>query len=95
MPLILFAVASVFLLHQKGNFAIDILAIGCNIEPKLGVPLLLVVLFYSHICSSSEESNDFHDMLVSVSRYYPDPKLMHHMLPAWFLSFCMFIWMKL
>lgn len=74
MPLILCTVASVFLLHQKRNFAIDLFAIGSNVEPKLGVPLLLTILFYNHICSSAEKYNDFHDMLVSVT-YCPGPEI--------------------
>ncbi|KAL0351037.1 UNVERIFIED_CONTAM: protein RST1 [Sesamum radiatum] len=62
MPVILCAVASVYLLHQMGNSAIDVLAIGSNVEPKLGVPLLLMILFYNHILSTKEKDNDFHDM---------------------------------
>lgn len=65
MPLILCSVASALHVHQTTNFAVDLFAIGSNIEPKLGVPLLLTVLFYNHVCSSAEKYNDFHDKLVS------------------------------
>ncbi|KAI3474914.1 hypothetical protein Pfo_030225 [Paulownia fortunei] len=71
MPLILCAVASVFLLHQTRNFAINLLAICSNIEPKLGFPLLLIILFYNHICSSAENYNDFHDMLLKLLGLLP------------------------
>lgn len=73
MPLILCSVASVFLLHQKTDFAINLLAIGSNAEPKLGVSLLLTILFYNHICSSAEKYNkynDFHDKLVSFGYFF-------------------------
>lgn len=66
LPLILCSVAGVFLVHQTTNFAMDLFAIGSSCEPKLGVPLLLTVLFYNHVCSSAEKNNDFHDMLVSI-----------------------------
>ncbi|EYU44782.1 hypothetical protein MIMGU_mgv1a000116mg [Erythranthe guttata] len=71
MPPVLCAVASVTLLHQTGNSAIDLLAIGCNIEPKLGVPVLLIILFYNHICSSSEKLNDSHDILLKLLGLLP------------------------
>ncbi|KAL8475410.1 hypothetical protein ACS0TY_028171 [Phlomoides rotata] len=66
MPMILSSVASVLLLHQKTDFAINLLAIGSNVEPKLGVSLLLTILFYNHICSSAEKYNDFHDKLLKL-----------------------------
>lgn len=75
IPLVLCAIASVFLLHQWGNSVIDLLAIGSSLEPKLGVPLLLSVLFHSHMFSSKDKDNDSHDMLVS-----QDLKLMKHFL---------------
>lgn len=83
MPMILCSVAGVFLLHQTTNFAVDLFAIGSNIEPKLGVPLLLTVLFYNHICSSAEIYNDFHDMLVSI-RCSPEIQLL------WVVLLCFF-----
>ncbi|XP_011098433.1 protein RST1 [Sesamum indicum] len=71
MPVILCAVASVFFLHQMGNSAIDLLAIGSNVEPKLGVPLLLMILFYNHILSTKEKDNDFHDMQLKLLGLLP------------------------
>ncbi|KAL0450695.1 UNVERIFIED_CONTAM: protein RST1, partial [Sesamum latifolium] len=71
MPVILCAVASVFLLHQMGNSAIDLLAIGSNVEPKLGVPMLLMILFYNHILSTKEKDNDFHDMQLKLLGLLP------------------------
>lgn len=85
MPMILCSVAGVFLLHQTTNFAVDLFAIGSNIEPKLGVPLLLTVIFYNHICSSAEIYNDFHDMLVSI-RFSPEIQLLWVVLFFFFLT---------
>lgn len=87
MPMILCSVAGVFLLHQTTNFAVDLFAIGSNIEPKLGVPLLLTVLFYNHICSSAEIYNDFHDMLVSI-RCSPEIHLLWVVLLCFFEKSC-------
>ncbi|XP_073296090.1 protein RST1 [Primulina huaijiensis] len=71
MPLVLCAIASVFLLHQRGDSVIDLLAIGSSLEPKLGVPLLLAILFYSHIFSSKDKDNDAHDMLLKLLGLLP------------------------
>ncbi|GFP98937.1 protein rst1 [Phtheirospermum japonicum] len=65
------AVASVFLLHQTRNFSIDLLAACSNIEPMLGVPMLLLILFYNHICSSAEKYNDFHDLRLELLGLLP------------------------
>ncbi|KAH6791043.1 hypothetical protein C2S51_006049 [Perilla frutescens var. frutescens] len=81
MPMILCSVASIFLLHQTTNFAINLFAIGSNIEPKLGVPLLLAVLFYNHICSSAEKYNDFHDMLLKLLALLPSVASHSAMIP--------------
>ncbi|KAL6551467.1 hypothetical protein OROGR_007621 [Orobanche gracilis] len=61
IPLILCAVASVFLSHPTRNYSIDLLATLSNIEPMIGVPMLLLTLFYNHVCSSAEKY-DFHDL---------------------------------
>ncbi|PIN21822.1 hypothetical protein CDL12_05455 [Handroanthus impetiginosus] len=71
MPLILCAVASVILLHPKGNSAINLLAIGSNVEPKLGVPLLLIILFYNQIFSSTEKCNNFQEILLKLLGLLP------------------------
>ncbi|XWS44143.1 hypothetical protein CRYUN_Cryun15aG0019200 [Craigia yunnanensis] len=50
MPLLLGAIASVLLMHPShGSAAIDALASIGIMDPKLGVPLLLVILFYNNI----------------------------------------------
>ncbi|KAK6155216.1 hypothetical protein DH2020_009464 [Rehmannia glutinosa] len=71
MPQILCAVASIFLLHRTRNVSIDLLATCSNIEPMLDVPLLLIILFYNHICSSAEKYNDFHDMRLKLLGLLP------------------------
>ncbi|XP_073159165.1 protein RST1 isoform X2 [Henckelia pumila] len=71
IPSLLCATASVLLLHHRGNFVIDLLDIGSSLEPKLGVPLLLAVLFYSHIFSSKDKDNDAHDMLLKLLGLLP------------------------
>ncbi|KAK4417800.1 protein RST1 [Sesamum alatum] len=81
MPVILCAVASVCLLHQMGNSAIDLLAIGNNIEPKLGVPLLLMILFYNHLLSTKEKYNDFRDRQLKVLGLLPSVASHSAMIP--------------
>ncbi|GMJ04271.1 ECERIFERUM 13, RESURRECTION1 [Hibiscus trionum] len=50
MPLLLGAIAAVLVMHPSlGNAAIDALASIGNADPKLGVSLLLSVLFYNNI----------------------------------------------
>ncbi|KZV19360.1 hypothetical protein F511_25095 [Dorcoceras hygrometricum] len=71
MPFILCAIASVLLLHQWGNSVTDLLAIGSSLDPKLGVPLLLTVLFYSNIFSSKDEDKDAHDILLKLLGLLP------------------------
>lgn len=67
MPAILCAIGSVLLMHQKlRNSAVDLLAVCNNVEPKLGVPLLLLVLFYSHVFLNNDKEIVFHDTLVSL-----------------------------
>lgn len=48
-----------------GNSAVDLLAVTGNMDPKLGVPLFLVILFYQNIFSGKSEEMDLHDILVS------------------------------
>ncbi|KAK8631468.1 hypothetical protein V6N13_028254 [Hibiscus sabdariffa] len=50
MPLLLGAIAAVLVMHPSlGNSALDALASIGNMDPKLGVSLLLSVLFYNNI----------------------------------------------
>jgi hypothetical protein len=61
---LLSAVLSVLLIHPSmGAAAVDSLSSIAVMDPKLGVPLLLAIMFYSNIFTS----NDIicHDMLVS------------------------------
>ncbi|XP_019185386.1 PREDICTED: protein RST1 isoform X4 [Ipomoea nil] len=55
MPLLLSGIACVLLMHQSlGHSAGDLLAICNKMEPKLGVPLMLVILFYNHMYSDNK-----------------------------------------
>lgn len=72
MPPILSAIASVLVIHHTlGSSAVDLLAVTGNMDPKLGVPLLLVILFYNNIFSAKDEVNDSHGMLVSLATINP------------------------
>ncbi|MCD7462940.1 hypothetical protein HAX54_049652, partial [Datura stramonium] len=54
MPMILSAIACVLVMHQTdGSSSVDILANSSKVDPKLGVPLLLVIQFYNHIFSTN------------------------------------------
>lgn len=65
MPLLLSAIASVLVMHDKlGSSAVDLLAVVSIMDPKLGVPLLLTVLYYNNIFSGKDKDNSFHKMLV-------------------------------
>lgn len=56
MPLLLSGIACVLLMHQSlGHSAGDLLAICNKMDPKLGVPLMLVILFYNHIYSDNKD----------------------------------------
>ncbi|CAH9123168.1 unnamed protein product [Cuscuta epithymum] len=55
MPSLLSGIACVLLLHQTlGQSAGDLLAICSKLDPKLGVPMWLVVLFYTHMLSDNK-----------------------------------------
>jgi hypothetical protein len=64
MPLLLSAVAGVLVMHQSlGSAALDSLAAIGVMDAKLGVPLLLAILFYSNIFTRNDIIS--HNMLVS------------------------------
>lgn len=64
MPVLLSAVAGVLVMHQSlGNAALDSLAAIGVMDPRMGVPLLLAVLFYSNIFTMKDTIS--HNMLVS------------------------------
>ncbi|CAH1420627.1 unnamed protein product [Lactuca virosa] len=72
IPALLGAIASVLIVHPTlGNSAVDLLAVTGNMDPKLGVPLFLVVLFYHNIFSGKSEEMDFHDILLKILRMLP------------------------
>ena len=57
------AIMSVLVLHRAmGASAVDLLAVSGDMNPKLGVPLLLVILFYNNI--NCAKDRDFHQILV-------------------------------
>ncbi|KAI7987000.1 Protein RST1 [Camellia lanceoleosa] len=64
MPLLLSAIASILVMHGKlGSSTIEFLAVIGIMDPKLGVPLLLTILFYTNIFSGTGKDTNFHDML--------------------------------
>lgn len=74
MPLLLSAVAGVLVIHQSlGSAALDSLASIGVMDAKLGVPLLLAILFYNDIFTRNDILNQ--NMLVS----FP--------FPCWFCFF--------
>ncbi|KAL6518807.1 hypothetical protein OROHE_017560 [Orobanche hederae] len=84
IPLVLCAVASVFLSHPTRNYSIDLLATLSNIEPMIGVPMLLLTLFYNHVCSSAEKYNDFHDLRLKLLVLLPSAASHPAMIPLLF-----------
>ncbi|XP_071712037.1 protein RST1 [Rutidosis leptorrhynchoides] len=72
IPPLIGAIASVLILHPTlGNCAVDLLAVTGNMDPKLGVPLFLVVLFYQNIYSAKAKEIDYHDILLKLLRMLP------------------------
>lgn len=72
IPPILGAIGSVLIVHPTlGNSAVDLLAVTGNMDPKLGVPLFLVILFYHNMFSGKSEEMDFHDILLKLLRMLP------------------------
>ena len=66
MPLLLSSIACVLIMHKTfGSSAIDFLAVSGTVDPKLDIPLLLVILFYNSVLSGKDKEINFHDMLVS------------------------------
>ncbi|KAL8110066.1 protein RST1 isoform X1 [Apium graveolens] len=58
------AIMSVLVLHHAlGASAVELLAVTGNMNPKLGVPLLLVILFYNNIICAEDQAIDYHWML--------------------------------
>ncbi|XP_058188186.1 protein RST1 isoform X3 [Rhododendron vialii] len=72
MPLLLSAIASVLVMHDKlGSSAVDLLAVVSIMDPKLGVPLLLTVLYYNNILSGKDKDSSFHKMLLKLLGMLP------------------------
>lgn len=64
MPLLLAAVVGVLLIHPSmGATAVDSLSSIALMDPKLGVSLLLTIMFYSNIFTRKDAIS--HDMLVT------------------------------
>ncbi|KAM3286727.1 protein RST1 isoform X1 [Capsicum chacoense] len=71
MPMILGAIACVLVMHQiDGSSSVDILANSSKVDPKLGVPLLLVIQFYNHIFSTNT-GVDCHGVLLKLLELLP------------------------
>ncbi|XP_019227085.1 PREDICTED: protein RST1 isoform X2 [Nicotiana attenuata] len=71
MPMIFSAVACVLLTHQTyGSSSVDILSNSSNVDPTLGVPLLLVIQFYNHIFSTNTGA-DCHGVLLKLLEMLP------------------------
>lgn len=59
MPFLVCSVAAALVIHQRrGTTAVDVLASMGALNPKLGVPLLLAVLFFSNIYAGKEACGD-------------------------------------
>ncbi|XP_055804568.1 protein RST1 isoform X2 [Solanum dulcamara] len=71
MPMILSAIACVLIMHQTdGSSSVDILDNSSRADPKLGVPMLLVIQFYNHIFSTNI-SVDCHGVLLKLLELLP------------------------
>ncbi|RAL46892.1 hypothetical protein DM860_005171 [Cuscuta australis] len=58
MPSLLSGITCVLLLHRTlGQSAVDLLAACSQVDPKLGMPLWLVMLFYTHMFSDKDISS--------------------------------------
>ncbi|XP_028069666.1 protein RST1 isoform X6 [Camellia sinensis] len=72
MPLLLSAIASILVMHGKlGSSAVEFLAVIGVMDPKLGVPLLLTILFYTNIFSGTGKDTNFHNMLLKLLGMLP------------------------
>ncbi|XP_061373555.1 protein RST1 isoform X2 [Gastrolobium bilobum] len=70
MPLLLSAVLGVLFIHPSmGPAAVDSLSSIAIMDPKLGVPLLLTIMFYSNILTRNDVIN--HDMLLKIFEMLP------------------------
>ncbi|KAL1356400.1 hypothetical protein HN51_008419 [Arachis hypogaea] len=70
MPLLLGAVVGVLLIHPSmGAAAVDTLSSIAIMDPRLGVPLLLTIMFYSNIFTRKDVAS--HDMLLKILEMLP------------------------
>ncbi|ESW23000.2 hypothetical protein PHAVU_004G009118 [Phaseolus vulgaris] len=70
MPLLLSSVLNVLLIHPSmGAASVDSLSSIAIMDPKLGVPLLLTIMFYSNIFRRNDVN--CHDMLLKVFEMLP------------------------
>lgn len=64
MPLLLSSIVAVLVMHHSlGSSAADSLASIGVMDPRLGIPLLLAILFYNKVFCNNE--SNFHETLVS------------------------------
>lgn len=56
--------------HATGASAVELLAVTGNMNPKLGVSLLLVILFCNNIICAEDQAVDYHWMLVRYKAYF-------------------------
>lgn len=69
ISLILASVVSLSVMHRSlGRYAIDSLAAVGLMDPKMGLPLLLAVLFYTKIFYSNQSTS--HEIVVSCSHVH-------------------------
>lgn len=69
IPMLLGALAGSLVVHESlGSYAIEILAFLNNMDPTLGVPLLLAVLYYCNFVRCYSKCSN--DLLVSVMLYF-------------------------
>ncbi|KAK7266047.1 hypothetical protein RIF29_18686 [Crotalaria pallida] len=70
MPLLITAAAGVLLIHPSmGAAAVDSLSSIAVMDPKLGVPLLLTIMFYSNVFTRKDVIR--HDMLLKIFEMLP------------------------
>ncbi|KAJ1389506.1 hypothetical protein SESBI_38241 [Sesbania bispinosa] len=71
MPLLLSAILGVLLIHPAmGAAAVDSLSSIAIMDPRLGVPLLLSIMFYSNIFTRNDVIGG-HDMLLTIFEMLP------------------------
>ncbi|XP_077244249.1 ARM repeat superfamily protein isoform X2 [Tasmannia lanceolata] len=88
IPLLLSSVVAILVMHyQLGTAAVDSLAAIGAMDPKVGIPLLLTILFYSKIfCNNGSDSHDILLKLLGIlpslaSHYVMGPLILQTIFP--------------